>query len=70
VKKSESAAGQVLLLGGAASPGGLSSSVHLVDVATGMCTPQPHMLRPRYGFAAAKMVMVASSALVAYLTSF
>jgi hypothetical protein len=56
VEESESAAGQVLLLDGSASPGRITSSVHLVDLATGMCTPQPDMLRAlRYGFAAAKM---------------
>jgi hypothetical protein len=55
VEESDSAAGQVLLLEGFASPGGPTSSVHLVDLATGMCTPQPDMLRARYGFAAAKM---------------
>ena len=55
VEESESAAGQVLLLGGATGHGGPSSSVHLVDLATGICTPQPDMLRARCGFAAAKM---------------
>jgi hypothetical protein len=56
VEESESAAGQVLLLGGATGHGGPSSSVHLVDLATGICTPQPDMRRARYlGFAAAKM---------------
>jgi hypothetical protein len=62
VEESESAAGQVLLLGGYVYPdeeeeeeGGPSSSVHLVDLATGVCTPQPGMLCTRYGFAAVKM---------------
>ena len=45
VEESESTAGQVLLLGGVASPGGTTSSVHLVDLATGMCTPQPDQHR-------------------------
>jgi hypothetical protein len=56
VEESESAAGQMLLLGGLASPGGASSSVHLLDLATGMCTPQPGMLHARRESAAAKMV--------------
>jgi hypothetical protein len=55
VEESDSAAGQVLLLGGVASPGGITSSVHLVDLATGICTPQPDLLRARFGFAAAKL---------------
>jgi hypothetical protein len=55
VEESESAAGQVLLLGGVTVPGGSSSSVHLVDLATGMCTPQPGVLHARWEFAAAKL---------------
>jgi hypothetical protein len=56
VDESESAAGRVLLIVGVASPGGITSSVHLVDLATGICTPQPEMLNAHYGFAAAKMM--------------
>jgi hypothetical protein len=53
VEESDSAAGQVLLLGGAVQ-GGAVSTVHLVDLATGVCTPgRPDMLRSRYLFAAA-----------------
>jgi hypothetical protein len=52
VDESDSAAGQVLLLGGMAQ-GGLVSTVHLVDLATGVCTPgRPDLLRSRYHFAA------------------
>jgi hypothetical protein len=53
VEESDSAAGQVLLLGGEMG-GGAVSTVHLVDVATGVCTPgRPDMLRSRFFFAAA-----------------
>jgi hypothetical protein len=55
VEESESAAGQVLLLGGRAQAGSVST-VHLVDLATGVCTPgRPDLLRSRYNFAAAGM---------------
>jgi hypothetical protein len=51
VEESESAAGQVLLLGGAVQAA--VSTVYLVDLATGVCTPgRPDMLRSRYDFAA------------------
>jgi hypothetical protein len=44
VDESDSAAGQVFLLGGAMQ-GGLVSTVHLVDLATGVCTPsRPDLL--------------------------
>jgi hypothetical protein len=56
VEESESAAGQVLLLGGVAYSGSTSSSVHLVDLATGICTPQPDMFHARWGLAAAEML--------------
>jgi hypothetical protein len=57
VEESDSAAGQVLLLGGfTVPPGAPSWSAYLVDLATGMCTPQPDMLHARYGFAAAKIM--------------
>jgi hypothetical protein len=52
VEESDSAAGQVLLLGGRGQ--GPVTTVHLVDLATGVCTPgRPNMLRSRYLFAAA-----------------
>jgi hypothetical protein len=54
VEESDSTAGQVLLVGGMIQGGGVSSTVHLVDLATGVCTPgRPDMLRSRYTFAAA-----------------
>ena len=54
VEESESVAGQVLLLGGWMQVGGRVSTVHLVDLATGVCTPgRPDMLRSRFLFAAA-----------------
>jgi hypothetical protein len=53
VAESDSAAGQVLLLGGWAQ-GTLPTTVHLVDLATGVCTPgRPALLRSRFNFAAA-----------------
>jgi hypothetical protein len=55
VEESGSVAGQVLLLGGWTADRGLSSKVHLVDVATGVCTPQPNLLHARGMFAAARM---------------
>jgi hypothetical protein len=56
VEESDSAAGQVLLLGGWVRGGGVSSTVHLVDLATGVCTPgRPDLLRSRYHFAAAEL---------------
>jgi hypothetical protein len=54
VEESDSAAGQVLLLGGVTQGGAVVSTVHLVDLATGECTPgRPDMLRSRYTVAAA-----------------
>jgi hypothetical protein len=51
VEESESAAGQVLLLGGWVQ--GVVSTVRLVDLATGVCTPgRLDMLRSRSHFAA------------------
>ena len=51
VEESESAAGQVLLLGGRAQAGSVST-VHLVDLATGVCTPgRPDLLGSRYSSA-------------------
>jgi hypothetical protein len=53
VEESDSAAGQVLLLGGVMQ-GVPVSTVHLVDLATGVCTPgRPDLLGSRYNSAAA-----------------
>jgi len=54
VEESASVAGQVLLLGGYTDDGGVST-VYLVDLATGVCTPQPNLLQVRYQFAAARL---------------
>ena len=43
VEESGSIAGQVLLLGGCKDNHGVMSTVHLVDLATGVCTPQPNL---------------------------
>jgi hypothetical protein len=51
---SDSAAGQVLFLGGADSSHPIQSTVQ-VDLATGMCTPQPHLLHSRVYPAAAQL---------------
>ena len=52
VEESDSALGQVLLLGGVVQGIGAVSTVHLVDLATGVCTPAqvPALLTPRYRF--------------------
>jgi hypothetical protein len=59
VEESDSAAGQVLLLGGSDStsyhPHRTLSTVQLVDLATGMCTLKPHLLRGRTYLAAAQL---------------
>jgi hypothetical protein len=53
VGESDSAAGQVLLLGGVMEGGAMSRTVHLVDLATGVCTPgRPDMFRSRWLYAA------------------
>jgi hypothetical protein len=53
VEESDSAAGQVLLLGGEMAQG-LVSTVLLVDLATSVCTPgRPDLLRSRFHFAVA-----------------
>jgi hypothetical protein len=44
IDESESDEGQVLLLGGRIGHGRPSSVVHKVDLATGVCTPQPSLL--------------------------
>jgi hypothetical protein len=55
VEESGSVAGQVLLLGRYTADQGVMSAVHLVDLATGVCTPQPNLLLARVRFAAARM---------------
>jgi len=55
VEESVSAAGQVLVLGGWMGINGTGSAVHLVDLATGVCTPQLNLLSARFSFAAARM---------------
>jgi hypothetical protein len=55
VEESDSPAGQVLVLGGWMGINGTVSAVHLVDLATGLCTPQPNLLHARDQFAAARM---------------
>jgi hypothetical protein len=44
IEESESELGQVLLIGGWNEDGEASSAVHKVDLATGVCTPQPSLL--------------------------
>jgi hypothetical protein len=56
VEESVSAAEQVLILGGWMGINGTVSVVHLVDLATGVCTPQPNLLHARSMFAAARML--------------
>ena len=55
VEESDSAAGQVLLLGGRDEQGGDKSTVRLVDLATGVCTPQAALLDDRFEFAAVRI---------------
>jgi len=55
VEEDNSAAGQVLLLGGWMDVSGTVSTVHLVDLSIGVCTPQPNLLRARDQFAAARL---------------
>jgi hypothetical protein len=55
VDESDSAAGQVLLLGGVGDSGLLSSTVHMVDLATGACAPQSNLLHPRAYAAAGRL---------------
>jgi hypothetical protein len=52
MEESDSAAGQVLLLGGRNEQDYGLSTVHLVDLTTGLCTPQTALLSRRFGFAA------------------
>jgi hypothetical protein len=53
--ESDSAAGQVHLLGGYGADDESVSTVYLVDLATGVCTPQPNLLHERCQFAAARL---------------
>ena len=55
VDESGSALGQVLLLGGRNQDNTSTSSVRLVDIATGVCTPQADLLHARSYFAAARL---------------
>jgi hypothetical protein len=55
VDESDSALGQVLLLGGNNQDHTRTSSVLLVDLATGVCTPQADLLYARSDFAAARL---------------
>jgi hypothetical protein len=62
VEESDSAAGQVLLLGGADEDFTLLSTVHLVDLATGACAPpQPNLIHARMFPAAGRLPEGASS---------
>jgi hypothetical protein len=54
VDESDSAAGQVLLIGGGDDEIDLST-VHLVDLATGACAPQDNLLHRRYLAAAGRL---------------
>jgi hypothetical protein len=55
VDESDSAAGQVLLLGGIYYSGADSSTVQLVDLATGACVPQNNLLHQRLVGAAGRL---------------
>jgi hypothetical protein len=56
VDEKDSVQGQVLLIGGSGNGGALTSSVQLVDLATGVCTPQDDLPHARhYIFAAARL---------------
>ena len=54
IDETESNEGQVLLIGGA-DMDTVTSAVHIVDLATGVCTPQCPLLRARMGCAAARL---------------
>jgi hypothetical protein len=73
VEESDSAAGQVLLFGGEDSSSHPLSTVQLVDLATGACTPQPRLLRRRSHPAVARLpdgrVVCAGGIRVGYLSS-
>jgi hypothetical protein len=49
IDEGESERGQVLLIGGLDEHGVASSAVHLVDLATGVCTAQASLLSPQGG---------------------
>jgi hypothetical protein len=53
--ESYSAAGQVLLLGGCGEDEDAVPTVHLVDLATGVCTQKPRLLHARADFAAVRL---------------
>jgi hypothetical protein len=58
IDESESEQGQVLLIGGWTVEEGALSAVHKVDLATGVCTPQPPLLSRHgtlYGCSAARL---------------
>jgi hypothetical protein len=55
VDESISVAGQVLVLGGIDEEGDRLSTVQLVDLATGVCTPQAPLLCPRHGLTAVRI---------------
>ena len=55
VDETHSALGQVLLLGGSTQDRTATSSVRLVDLATGVCTPQADLLHARSLFAAVRL---------------
>jgi hypothetical protein len=55
VEESDSAAGQVLLFGGADEEHMPVSTVQLVDLATGACVPQDNLLHRRFGPAAGRL---------------
>jgi len=56
VDEEDSVHGQVLLIGGYGHDGAVSSSVQLVDLATGVCTPQANLLHARRNCAAARLL--------------
>ena len=55
VEEDDSTAGQVLVLGGFTDNLEPASAVRLVDLATGVCTPQPNLLHVCDQFAAARL---------------
>jgi len=55
VEESDSPKGQVLLLGGCDENNAPLSTAHLVDLATGVCRPQPALLDTRVRFMAAQL---------------
>jgi hypothetical protein len=55
VEESDSAAGQMLLLGGEDDATSIRSTAHLIDLATGACARQPDLLHSRGFHAAARL---------------